>query len=102
MASSAVLPPAPTLPRVLTPLDNHEIISVNAKNLYTTNQKTRPDRNYQGSNKKVKNNKTTYQEQNSGGWGWFLFKTVIFFAVVAGGYAGWVAYRTQQSRRSRF
>ncbi|ORY70166.1 vesicular integral-membrane protein VIP36 [Pseudomassariella vexata] len=78
--------------------DNHDIVSVNARNLYTGGgggggNKAAPG----GKNRKNKNKKN----KKSGGWGWFLFKIVMFGLVVGGGYAGYTAYRTNK-RRNRF
>jgi mannose-binding lectin 2 len=82
--------------------DNHDIISVTAKNLYSSN----PNRPGPGrSNKPRKSTKTpkgyNSERESSGGWGWFFLKSLMFVVVCAGGYVGWVAYRTQK-RSSRF
>ncbi|CAG8024955.1 unnamed protein product [Penicillium nalgiovense] len=81
--------------------DNHDIVSLKAENLYSLNR---------GNNNKGKT--TEDQSKNRGrsaprpvkeksSWSWFLFKTVLFFAVIVGGYFGWTVYRTK-ARSSRF
>jgi len=68
--------------------DNHDIISISSKNLYSTkrNKNTNP-----GNARPV----GTFGE-SSGGWGWFFVKFILFIVVAVGGYFGWVAYRTQK------
>ncbi|KAI5779721.1 legume-like lectin family-domain-containing protein [Geopyxis carbonaria] len=76
--------------------DNHDIISVSSKNLYSAN----PNRPGPGqSNNPRKPLKST--KESSGSWGWFFLKFIIFGVVCVGGYVGWVAFRTQR-RNSRF
>ncbi|CAG7947839.1 unnamed protein product [Penicillium nalgiovense] len=81
--------------------DNHDIVSLKAENLYSLNR---------GNNNKGKT--TEDQSKNRGrsaprpvkeksSWSWFLLKTVLFFAVIVGGYFGWTVYRTK-ARSSRF
>ncbi|KAI0168313.1 concanavalin A-like lectin/glucanase domain-containing protein [Pestalotiopsis sp. NC0098] len=81
--------------------DNHDIISVKAKNLYTpggSSGKSSP-----GSGGQRNRNKSAGGPKKSGGgWGWFLFKFLAFGMVVAGGYVGWTAYRTSKQRTHRF
>lgn len=82
--------------------DNHDIVSVQAKNLYST--KSQEDRrpgnggSGSGSRDKGRGRKPYVNKKESGSWTWFLFKIVLFFMVAGGGYVGWTAYRT--SRRS--
>ncbi|KAB5570243.1 concanavalin A-like lectin/glucanase domain-containing protein [Coniochaeta sp. 2T2.1] len=77
--------------------DNHDIISVSAKNLYTTQPtaKATPGSG-RGAGKKV-------QKAKSGGsWTWFFFKTILFFLVIGGAYVGYTAWRTNNKRSHRF
>lgn len=78
--------------------DNHDIISLKSQNLYRTKAKpgNRPPAGGPSSNKG-----SVKPPQEKGGWGWFLFKTVLFFAAIVGGYFGWTMYRTKQ-QYSRF
>ncbi|KAH8671945.1 lectin family integral membrane protein-like protein [Tricladium varicosporioides] len=83
--------------------DNHDIISVHTKNLYDT--KSRPDPAGPG-NKASKGKSSDYkgkkEPKEGGGWGWFLFKVFMFFAVLGGVYVGYTAWRTQQRKSHRF
>ncbi|KAK3357489.1 concanavalin A-like lectin/glucanase domain-containing protein [Lasiosphaeria hispida] len=72
--------------------DNHDIISINAKNLYTTQPTGKPT---PGSGR---GKKTASRE--GGSWTWFFLKTFLFFAVIGGGYVGFTAWRSSNSRRS--
>lgn len=74
--------------------DNHDIISVVTNNLYQP-EGSRSNPSDQGGRKKSRSQK------QGGGWGWFFFKFILFGLVVAGGYIGFTAYRSQQNR-SRF
>jgi mannose-binding lectin 2 len=78
--------------------DNHDIISVQTKNLYapTTGSSTGPDK---GRGRKAKNRKSA--SGGGGGWLWFFMKFIIFGFVVTGAYVGFTAYRTNKMR-SRF
>ncbi|KAI5821029.1 legume-like lectin family-domain-containing protein [Pyronema omphalodes] len=75
--------------------DNHDLISVDAKNLYSTNP-TRP-----GPGKGGKARKLRAKKQEGGGWGWFFMKMVLFVVACGGGYIGFVAWK-QKNQRSRF
>ncbi|KAJ9484582.1 hypothetical protein VN97_g8785 [Penicillium thymicola] len=81
--------------------DNHDIVSLKAENLYSLNRsnnnkgKSTEDR----SKGRVRPSSKPVKEKSS--WSWFLFKTVLFFAVIVGGYFGWTVYRTK-ARSSRF
>ncbi|KAH6624945.1 concanavalin A-like lectin/glucanase domain-containing protein [Chaetomium sp. MPI-SDFR-AT-0129] len=77
--------------------DNHDIISIDAKNLYyskTPGGKTTP-----GSNR---GKKSKSAKKSGGSWFWFLFKTVFFFAAIGGAYVGYTAWRTNSKRHHRF
>lgn len=75
--------------------DNHDIISISAKNLYSTksNKHTNPAGNPRPMGR--------HQSSASGSWGWFFVKFVLFTVVCVGAYFGWVAYRVNM-RGSRF
>ncbi|KAK3494559.1 concanavalin A-like lectin/glucanase domain-containing protein [Neurospora hispaniola] len=75
--------------------DNHDIISINARNLYTT---APPTKSTPGSGK----GKKVTDQQAEGSWTWFLVKTLFFFFAVGGAYVGYTAYRTKQQRSHRF
>lgn len=77
--------------------DNHDIISIQAKNLYTaqpTGQST------PGSGRRKGKGPT--RAKKGGSWTWFLFKIVIFILVVGGAYAGYTAWRANNVRKHRF
>lgn len=80
--------------------DNHDIISVKAHNLYNTGGTT-GNRGSSGSGSSAKGAGSVKPPSEKGGWGWFLFKTILFFAAIAGAYVGWTMYRTRQ-QYSRF
>ena len=75
--------------------DNHDIISINAKNLYTSQPTGRPTPG-SGRGRKSPPPKT------GGSWTWFFMKIIFFFLVVGGGYVGYTAWRTNQKRSHRF
>ncbi|TAQ90856.1 hypothetical protein B7494_g765 [Chlorociboria aeruginascens] len=81
--------------------DNHDIISVNTKNLYDTKARTDPMQSKQAPGPS-RQNKKFGKEKQSGSWSWFIFKVLVFFAVVGGGYVGYTAWRTQQRKSHRF
>ncbi|MCJ1234561.1 hypothetical protein MMC14_002522 [Varicellaria rhodocarpa] len=78
--------------------DNFDIISVETKNLYSSQQ-------YENTRKeKDKQRGKSYdpkKSQKSRGWGWFFVKIVIFGILCGGGYVGYTMYRTSR-RHSRF
>jgi mannose-binding lectin 2 len=67
--------------------DNHDIISVQTKNLYSP--ATRPT-----SLPSSRNRGKAPSTKHGGSWTWFFIKIVLFCVVVAGGYIGYTAYRT--------
>ncbi|KAK3990593.1 concanavalin A-like lectin/glucanase domain-containing protein [Cladorrhinum sp. PSN332] len=75
--------------------DNHDIISVNAKNLYTAQPTT--GKSVPGSGR---GKKSATQEGSS--WTWFFTKIIIFFLVLGGAYAGFTAWRANSKRSHRF
>ena len=70
--------------------DNHDIISVQTKNLYNANTQSRPAGTGSSRNK----GKPATIPNQGGSWTWFFIKIVLFCVVVAGGYIGYTAYRT--------
>lgn len=79
--------------------DNHDIISITARNLYHTN--TDKGRGSTASGRKMAPG-AKKAKSSSGGWGWFLIKIVLFIVVVGGAYVGYTAYLTNQRRSHRF
>ncbi|KAH7354355.1 vesicular integral-membrane protein VIP36 [Plectosphaerella cucumerina] len=81
--------------------DNHDIIKVEAKNLYNA-----PKKNAAGTSKDKKSGRKSTTKNASGqegsSWTWFLFKIFAFFAVIGGGYVGYTAWRTKNDKRHRF
>ncbi|RLL98580.1 hypothetical protein CFD26_100535 [Aspergillus turcosus] len=80
--------------------DNHDIISVKAQNLYSIGGSSAgsgrgPSTNGRQDRARVK------VPKEKGGWGWFLFKFLLFLGAVVGAYVGFTMYRTKQ-RYSRF
>jgi mannose-binding lectin 2 len=80
--------------------DNHDIISVQAKNLYSTtpNLTPRPGNNAQKDKGKIYNQ----SKKQGGGWLWFFTKIFLFLGVCVGGYVGFTMYRTANKRSHRF
>jgi len=77
--------------------DNHDIIRVDAKNLYSSSHYAKAGR----PDPRHKKAFEASRARRSGGWGWFFFKLVLFGAVCAGGYFGFTMYRASK-RSSRF
>ncbi|KAK7417911.1 hypothetical protein QQZ08_011451 [Neonectria magnoliae] len=77
--------------------DNHDIISVTAKNLYIQpgNKPGQP-----GSKSRGKNAKKNKKKSGSS-WTWFFTKVILFFLVVGGAYVGFTAWRAK-SKSHRF
>lgn len=73
--------------------DNHDIISIQAKNLYASST---PNKSTPGAQRGRK-----IKDQNKGSWTWFFMKIVLFILAVGGAYVGWTAYRTNK-RQHRF
>lgn len=80
--------------------DNHDIISLKAENLYSVNNKNNAGGSRGDSSRSGRGRSSKAQKQ-SGSWSWFLFKVVLFFGAIVGGYFGWTIYRTK-ARSSRF
>lgn len=85
--------------------DNHEIIRVDAKNLYNTNPaspKAGGDGTSEAAPQKGKQwDPTQGKSKRGGSWSWFFFKLLLFILVAAGAYVGFTIWRSQQ-RGSRF
>lgn len=82
--------------------DNFDIISVESKNLYSAGWTGpgHPSKDHPSAGR-GSGSSTKAQSSSGGSWSWFFLKVVLFGLVCAGGYAGFVAYRSQQ-RSSRF
>ncbi|GJC95375.1 legume-like lectin family protein [Colletotrichum higginsianum] len=81
--------------------DNHDIISVQAKNLYTTQAGKSSSKTTPGSGKGKKGSSIT-KESGGGSWTWTFFKIFLFFGVLGGGYVGYTAWRAKSDKRHRF
>ncbi|KAI1326382.1 concanavalin A-like lectin/glucanase domain-containing protein [Xylariaceae sp. FL0255] len=79
--------------------DNHEIISIEAKNLYTTGGGSGQGNMNAGGRSGRRGGKGRKQ---GGSWTWFLFKIALVFLAIGGGYVGYTAWRTNQKRSHRF
>jgi lectin, mannose-binding 2 len=73
--------------------DNHDIISVKAKNLYTSHNSQTGSKSTPGGK-----GKSRRPAKKQGSWGWFLFKIVLFGLAVGGAYVGYTAWRANQKR----
>lgn len=81
--------------------DNHDVIKVETKNLYTPSGKTTnssPSKDQ--SRTKYNKSKKNKSNQKSGGWGWFFLKFILFGLSLVGAYVGFTLFR--QRRRERF
>jgi mannose-binding lectin 2 len=76
--------------------DNHDIVSVETKNLYS------PSGGSASGSKDYSKNKYRGRDPPKKGtsWFWFFMRFIIFGMLVAAGYVGYTAYRTR--RRDRF
>ncbi|KYK60099.1 Legume-like lectin [Drechmeria coniospora] len=68
--------------------DNHDIISVTAKNLYSNPGAPSPAQKKNGQ-------PASHPNQQGGSWTWFFAKVFMFCLVVGGGYIGFTAYRAR-------
>jgi mannose-binding lectin 2 len=80
--------------------DNHDIISVRSKNLYT-NPGTRPSSPGKGRNQSKGGKVNSAGKSEGGTWTWFFVKVFLFVAVLGGAYVGFTAYRAK-SKSHRF
>ncbi len=84
--------------------DNHDIISVQTKNLYSpggSTDKSKPLSGSGGAGTARFPTKGVKGERQGGGWGWFFLKFVVFGLVLTGAYVGFTVYRSNK-RRDRF
>ncbi|KAJ2906845.1 putative vesicular integral-membrane protein vip36 protein [Zalerion maritima] len=77
--------------------DNHDIISIQARNLYASSTPSDSKKTTPGSQKGRKYDK----KKKKGSWTWFFFKIIFFMLLCGGGYVGFTAYRAKQ-RSHRF
>ncbi|PTB81156.1 concanavalin A-like lectin/glucanase [Trichoderma longibrachiatum ATCC 18648] len=77
--------------------DNHDIISVVSKNLYTSPVASGPGKGGSKNQYKAK----SAGAASGGSWTWFLFKIVLFILVAGGAYVGFTVYRAK-SKSHRF
>lgn len=83
--------------------DNHDIISVNTKNLYNTNSRPGGSKSApRAESGRQRDKKSGKGSKKGGSWTWFMFKLILFVLVAGGGYVGYTAWRTQQKRSHRF
>ncbi|GIZ45035.1 hypothetical protein CKM354_000821900 [Cercospora kikuchii] len=80
--------------------DNHDIIKVETKNLYSPTGQTGSGSSKDSGRGNKNKGSISRPQGESGGWGWFFVKFILFGIVVAGGYIGFTIYRTKQ--RDRF
>ncbi|KAM0334245.1 hypothetical protein ACHAQA_001267 [Verticillium albo-atrum] len=82
--------------------DNHDIISVAAKNLYTAPNKNKTP-STPGSGKSSSSGRASTKAAKEGGsWTWFFGKIVLFILVLGAAYVGYTAWRTKNEKRHRF
>lgn len=80
--------------------DNHDIISVDTKNLYAVSPSTQAGNAQAGGT--TRNPPTQFQPPKEGGsWAWFVVKCMLVVVVLGGGYVGFTVYRSSQ-RKGRF
>ncbi|KAI9807782.1 MAG: hypothetical protein M1825_005087 [Sarcosagium campestre] len=82
--------------------DNHDIIRVEANNLYSTSpEASKPGKDRVSPGKKATQYDTKSGQKQSGSWGWFFLKIVLFLIGSAGAYVGYTIWRSSK-RNSRF
>ncbi|GFF55342.1 L-type lectin-like domain-containing protein C126.08c [Aspergillus udagawae] len=81
--------------------DHHDIISVKSQNLYSIGGGAAAGSGRGPANNGRQDRAHVKVPKEKGGWGWFLFKVMLFLAAVVGAYVGFTMYRTKQ-RYSRF
>lgn len=90
--------------------DNHDIISVETKNLYDTRNHADTANNKPAGNSKGKSkskgkasgaNRAPKPAKQGGSWTWFFVKIMLFGLAIGGGYVGYQTYRKNQ-RSHRF
>ncbi|RBR15372.1 uncharacterized protein FIESC28_07386 [Fusarium coffeatum] len=78
--------------------DNHDIISVAAKNLYTqpgSGGNTGGKSSSSKSKSRKGTGKTTTGQKQGSSWTWFFTKIILFIIVAGGAYVGYTAYRSK-------
>ncbi len=75
--------------------DNHDIIKVETKNLYSPSGAAGTPKDYSKSAYRP----NQYAKKEGGGWGWFFLKFVIFGLVVTGAYVGFTVFRATETRQ---
>lgn len=78
--------------------DNHDIVSVETKNLYSPSGQTGSAAG--SSSYSRKKGRPEPPRSEGGSWFWTITKVLLFFAVLGGGYVAYTVYRTR--RRDRF
>jgi lectin, mannose-binding 2 len=78
--------------------DNHDIIKVETKNLYSPSGST--NTGAAGSRDYSRGKGRPAKQSSGGGWFWFFAKFLLFGLAVAGAYVGFTIYRSRQ--RDRF
>ncbi|CRK29653.1 hypothetical protein BN1723_000561 [Verticillium longisporum] len=79
--------------------DNHDIISVAAKNLYTAPGKNK-NPSTPGSGQSSSRGAAPAKE--GGSWTWFFGKIILFILVLGAAYVGYTAWRAKNDKRHRF
>ncbi|KAG7133859.1 L-type lectin-like domain-containing protein like [Verticillium longisporum] len=79
--------------------DNHDIISVSAKNLYTAPNKNK-NPSTPGSGQSSSRGAAPAKE--GGSWTWFFGKIILFILVLGAAYVGYTAWRAKNEKRHRF
>lgn len=82
--------------------DNHDIISINAKNLYTAQPSSSSTTGKKsGGREKGKKAQKIKEKKEGGSWSWMFIKIFLFIVVLGGVYVGYTAWRTN-ARSHRF
>ncbi|KAF1344591.1 putative lectin family integral membrane protein [Delphinella strobiligena] len=80
--------------------DNHDIIKVETKNLYSPSKPSSNTPQKEFSKNKNKGSSRNQSRKQGGGWGWFFLKFVFFGLALVGAYVGFTVYRARS--RDRF
>jgi mannose-binding lectin 2 len=84
--------------------DNHDIVKVETKNLYSPSGAAGKSKDYSKSAFKPNpgtGNLGSGNKSQGAGWGWFMLKFVLFGLALTGAYVGFTVYRANK-RRDRF
>lgn len=79
--------------------DNHDIIKIDARNLYSPTGQTGTSGSSDYNRKKGGPGGRAATVKEGSGWGWFFVKFLIFGLVLAGCYVGFTMYRSKQRNR---